>query len=113
MLSSKNSITGEGDFDPAISWRSGAVIMDALFDSGEKYNLDFSKGVQNYNGPVLFFYSEKNKAYPDSWAQKISGSFKKVTRVKISGVGHDGIISNYNAWNTQTKPHIITLIDGL
>lgn len=113
MLSSKNSITGEGDFDPATSWRSGAVVMDALLDSGEKYNLDFSKGVQNYNGPVLFFYSEKNKAYPDSWAQKISTSFKKVTRVKISGVGHDGIITNFKAWNTRTKPQIITLVDGL
>ncbi|MBF6643397.1 MULTISPECIES: alpha/beta hydrolase [Chryseobacterium] len=113
MLASKNSITGEGDFDPSISWRSGAVIMDALFESGDKYNIDFSKGLQNYNGPVLFFYSEKNKAYPDSWAQKITSSYKNVTKVKIPGVGHDGIISNLNAWDNYTKPQIITLIGSL
>lgn len=113
MLSSKNNITGEGDFDPGISWRSGAVIMDALFDSGDQYKLDFSKGLQNYNGPVLFFYSDRNKAYPDSWAQKITTSYNHVTRVKISGVGHDGIITNSNAWNNQTKPEILTLVGGL
>ncbi|REC49454.1 alpha/beta hydrolase [Chryseobacterium pennipullorum] len=113
MLASRNSITGEGDFDPGITWRSGAVIMDALFDSGEKYKLNFSEGLQNYNAPVLFLYSERNKAYPDSWAQKITSSYKNVTRVKISGVGHDGIITNNNAWNNQTKPGIITLINGL
>lgn len=113
MLASKNSITGEGDFDPSISWRSGAVIMDALFDCGDRYKLDFSKGLQNYNGPVLFFYSERNKAYPDSWAQRITSSYNKVTKVKISGVGHDGIITNTDAWNNQTKPNIITLIGSL
>lgn len=113
MLASKNNITGEGDFDPGISWRSGAVIMDAFFDAGEKYKLNFSKGLQQYNGPVLFFYSERNKAYPDSWAQKITSSYNHVDRVKISGVGHDGIITNINAWNTQTEPKIITLIESL
>lgn len=113
MLSSKNSITGEGDFDPGISWRSGAVIMDALFDCGDQYKIDFSKGLQNYNGPVLFFYSDRNKAYPDSWAQKITSGYNHVTRVKITGVGHNGIISNSNAWNNQTKPEITTLIGGL
>lgn len=113
MLASKNNITGEGDFDPSISWRSGAVIMDALFDCGDRYKLDFSKGLQNYYGPVLFFYSERNRAYPDSWAQKITSSYNKITKVKISGVGHDGIITNTNAWNSQTKPKIITLIGSL
>lgn len=113
MLSSKNDITGEGDFDPSISWRSGAVIMDALFDIGDQYKTDFSKGLQNYNAPVLFFYSERNKAYPDSWAQKITSAYNHVERVKISTVGHDGIITNQNAWNSQTKPKIINFINSL
>lgn len=113
MLASKNSITGEGDFDPSISWRSGAVIMDALFEVGDKYKTDFSAGLQNYNVPVLFFYSERNKAYPDSWAEKITSAYNHVERVKISTVGHDGIITNQNAWNSQTKPKIINYINGL
>jgi proline iminopeptidase len=41
----------------------------------KKYKPDFSDGISNFNVPVLFFYAEKNKAYPDSWAQKISGVF--------------------------------------
>lgn len=113
MLASKNDITGEGDFDSSMSWRSGAVIMDALFDIGEQYNIDFSQGIQNYNGPVLFFYSERNKAYPDSWAQKITASYHNPSVVKVSGVGHDGIVTNSSAWNNQTKPEIINLINGL
>lgn len=113
MLASKNDITGEGDFDQSISWRSGAVIMDALFDSGDKYNIDFSEGLQAFNIPVLFFYSEKNKAYPDSWAEKITSVYNHVNRIKISGVGHDGIITNINAWKTQTRPNIISYINRL
>lgn len=113
MMVSKNNITGEGDFDPGMKWRSGAVIMDALFDIGDKYNVDFSKGIEDYSGPVLFFYSERNKAYPDSWAQKITSSYHNPLVVKVSGAGHDGIVTNSNAWNDQTKPQIITFIDTL
>ncbi|WP_157676790.1 alpha/beta fold hydrolase [Chryseobacterium sp. T16E-39] len=113
MLSSKNDITGEGDFDSSAGWRDGAVIMDALFEVGDKYKSDFSAGLQNYNAPVLFFYSERNKAYPDSWAQKITSSYKHVESVKVSNVGHDGIVTNKDAWNSQTKPKIINFINSL
>lgn len=113
MMTSRNSITGEGDFDPSSSWRSGAVIMDALFSIGESRNTDFSIGLENYTVPVLFFYSQRNKAYTDSWAQKITRHYNNVKTVKVMGVGHDGIVTNVNAWNTQTKPEVITYINSL
>lgn len=113
MMASKNTITGEGDFDPSASWRSGAVIMDALFSVGEAYHIDFSKGLENYTTPSLFFYSGRNKAYHDSWAQKITRHYNNVEVVKINGVGHDGIITNTQEWNAQTKPKIINYINSL
>ncbi|MBZ4188854.1 alpha/beta fold hydrolase [Niabella beijingensis] len=113
MLSSKNEITGEGAFDPTVSWRDGAVIMDALFDVGEKYNTDFSAGLNDFKKPVLFFYSEKNRAYPDSWAQRITAAYPSVSRVKVPGVGHDGIITNQKAWTGTTLPQILTYLSTL
>lgn len=113
MLASKNNITGEGDFDPSSSWRSGAVIMDALFSVGDSYSVDFSKGLENFNLPVLFFYSGRNRAYPDSWAQKITSHYNDVETVKVIGVGHDGIVTNTDAWRAQTKPEVINYINNL
>jgi len=51
------------------------VVFNALIDMGEKYKIDFSEGIGNYRQPVLFFYSELNKVYTDSWAQRISSAF--------------------------------------
>ncbi|MCD2424819.1 alpha/beta hydrolase [Niabella pedocola] len=113
MLSSKNDITGEGSFDPAISWRDGAVIMDALFEVGEHNKSDFSAGLEQFKKPVLFFFSEKNKAYPESWAQKITAVYPSVNRVKVPGVGHDGIITNPEAWTKTTLPQILAYLNTL
>ncbi|PKW29629.1 alpha/beta hydrolase [Flavobacterium lindanitolerans] len=113
MMASRNDITGEGDFDPSSNWRSGAVIMDALFSIGEAYKIDFSEGLENYTTPSLFFYSGRNRAYHDSWAQKITSHYTNIQVVKVSGVGHDGIVTNTQAWNEQTKPAIINYINSL
>jgi len=113
LLASKNDITGDDNSEPGSIWRPGAVISAALFEIGEDYTPDFSEGISNFNVPVLFFYSEKNKAYPDSWAQKISASFNEAELFKISGVGHDGIIKNKNAWTTQTMPKMLTYFNSL
>lgn len=62
---------------------------------------------------MIFFYSEKDKAYPDSWAQKISSVYESVELVKIKGVGHDGIIKDRTAWTNQTLPEILAYFDSL
>lgn len=110
MLSSRNEITGEADFDPSFSWRDGAVISDALFEMGEKYQTDFSKGLNRFDKPVLFFFSERNKAYPDSWANQIITAYKRVEKIKVPGVGHDGIITNSNAWKQATLPALLNYL---
>ncbi|MGE9315028.1 alpha/beta hydrolase [Niabella sp. CJ426] len=110
MLSSRNEITGEADFDPSFSWRDGAVISEALYEAGDKYKTDFSKGINRFNKPVLFFYSERNKAYPDSWAARITTAYNTVEKIKIAGVGHDGIITNKSAWQQITLPAILNYL---
>lgn len=113
MMSGKNDITGDDNSEPGSFWRSGAVINLALFKVGNKHNIDFSTGLQQFDVPVLFIYSEKNKAYPDSWAQKISGAFKSKTLHKVNGVGHLGIIKDSHAWNNSTRPRILAYLDSL
>jgi proline iminopeptidase len=112
MLASKNDITGDSK-EVSSFWRLGAVISAALFEVGKDYNPDFSEGIDGYNTPVLFFYSEKDKAYPDSWAQKISSSYNSVKVVKITGTGHDGIVSDRTTWTEQTMPEMLAYFDSL
>ncbi|MGC1243446.1 MAG: alpha/beta hydrolase [Chryseosolibacter sp.] len=113
LMVSKNDITGDELMAPGSFWRSGAVINVALFELGEDYEPDFSEGISNFNVPVILFYSEKNKAYPDSWAQRISSAYNAVELFKITGVGHDGIIKDKTAWTNQTLPEILAYFDSL
>ncbi len=113
MMASKNEITEGKSSSPGSIWRRGAVINMALFEEGEIYSPDFSEGISNFNVPVLFFYSEKDQAYPDSWAQKISAAYNSVDVFRIAGVGHDGIIKNKTAWTNQTLPKMLTYFNSL
>jgi proline iminopeptidase len=112
LRGSKNDITGEDHILPGSFWRSGAVINAGLFEVGKSIQPDFSEGIDRYNKPVLFIYSERNKVYTDSWAQKVAGIFRSARLIKINGVGHGGIISDNTAWNQQTAPQILNYIDA-
>lgn len=113
LFASKNEITGEDNSAPGSFWRNGAVISDALFEYGEKNKIDFSEGIGNFRGPVLFFNSELNRAYPDSWMRKITAVYPVVHTETIAGVGHDGIISNDSQWAAATRPLIINYLKSL
>lgn len=107
---SNESITGDIDL---IFWRGGAVINTESFRIGDKQKPDFSQGAESLTIPVLFFYSEKNKAYNTAWAEKISAVFSNKELIKVNGVGHSGMFTNHHAWNTITKPTIISYLDNL
>jgi proline iminopeptidase len=113
MMASKNEITEGESSSPVSIWRRGAVINIALFELGEIYTPDFSEGISNFNVPVLFFYSEKDQAYLDSWAQKISAVYNTADVFKITGVGHDGIIQDKGAWTNQTLPKMLAYFNSL
>ena len=113
LLAAKDEITGEDNTRPGSFWRSGAVINIALFKVGKEHHPDFSAGISQFGKPVLFFYSEKNKAYPDSWAHHISGAFDTVDLFKVPGVGHDDIISDKTVWAQKTLPKMLTYFNSL
>lgn len=70
-------------------WRFGKVVADALTEIGEKQKPDFTSNLHQFNTKVLFAYSENNKAYGLSYAQKVSAAFSNVELFKVNGAGHD------------------------
>jgi len=110
LAGTKNENT---DTDVISFWRLGAVINSELSETGMKYKPDFSEGISNFQIPVLFFYSELNKAYPDDWAMKISAVYNQVEICKVPGTGHDGIVSDKKAWEETTLPRLLTYFNSL
>ena len=113
MLASKNDITGDNDTEPGSIWRPGAVMNSALFEMAQQYKPDFSEGISNFNVPVLFFYSENDKGYPDDWADKISVVYNQVELWKVPDTGHNGIVSDNKAWKETTLPRILSYFNSL
>lgn len=119
LISSSNALVGDlksvlgnnGNTYKAV--RDGAVISTAMFEIGEKYKPDFADGIQQFNKPVLFFYSSNNQAYPDSWAEKIASNYVNKEVVKVMGVGHSGMFDQLDNWTNFTEPKVIEYIKGL
>lgn len=119
LLSTSNEVVGDlqSDLDSNglyyTSIRDGAVISAAMFEIGEKYKPDFSQGVANYQPKVLFFYSSNNRAYPDSWAQKVAAVYSNKEVIKVNGVGHSGMFDQLATWTTFTEPKVLTYLSNL
>lgn len=119
LISSSNVIVGDiksnlganGNFYKSV--RDGAVISASMFEIGEKYKPDFSEGVSQFNKKVLFFYSSNNKAYSDSWANKIASVYVNKEVVKVNGVGHSGMFDQIDTWTNYTEPEVIEYLNGL
>lgn len=101
------------DVESETFWRLGAVINVGLLKIGEDYEPDFSEGIDDFNTPVLFFYSEKNKAYTDEWVQKVTAVYNDIQIYKVPGTGHNGIISDRKAWEETTLPNILSYLNSL
>jgi proline iminopeptidase len=95
------------------SEREGAVIFLAMNEIGEKYEVDFSSGISQFNKKVLFFYSSNNPAYTDNWAEKIASFYVNKMVVKVNGVGHSGMFGNKDTWKNFTEPKVIEYLNGL
>lgn len=93
------------------SWRGGAVTFNAYLDIGEKQRPDWTTHLDAYTTPVLFIYSENNKAYGLAHAQKVSAAYPNVTLFKTLGAGHD-MLSFTTGWN-NTRPSIVSYLNQL
>ncbi len=119
LISSSNTIIGDiksnlgANANYYKSSRDGAVISAAMFKIGKKYKPDFSEGISQFQPKVLFFYSSNNKAYPDSWAEKISSTYLNKEVIKVNGVGHSGMFDQIDTWTTFTEPKVIDYLKSL
>ncbi len=119
LISTSNAIIGDiksnlganGIYYKSV--RYGAVISAAMFETGKKYNPDFSMGISQFQPKVQFFYSSNNKAYPDSWAEKITSVYLNKEVIKVNGVGHSGMFDQIDTWTTFTEPKVIAYLNSL
>ncbi|MGE0021116.1 MAG: alpha/beta hydrolase [Draconibacterium sp.] len=119
LMSSANEIVGDfgsdlGNNAPSfVASRSGAGVNAASYELGQDTNPDFSDGINQFTKKVLFIYSSNNKAYPDSWATKISSVYPNKEIFKALGVGHSGMFDQVDFWSTTMEPQIISYIQSL
>jgi proline iminopeptidase len=119
LLSNGNDLVGDNQPNLAAngafytSTRDGAVSSAVMFEIGEKYKPDFSTGIENFQPQVLFLYSSNNKAYPDSWAAKVSAVLPHKEVVKVNGVGHSGMFDQLDTWTTFTEPKVLDYLKSL
>lgn len=118
-LSAVNPIVGDlgsdlGSNAPAnVQSRSGAVVSAVSFKIGQDVKPDFSAGINNFFPKTFFIYSSNNKAYPDSWAAKISSVYPNRVIFKAEGVGHSGMFDQVGYWSTTMESRIISYIQSL
>jgi len=99
----------EGIEGPSPFWRYGAVVLNKLFDIGEKDGFNFKNNLGQFTTKVLFLYSENNKAYGEPFARKLSANYPNVQLSKVNGTGHEMI---YFGWD-KVYPLTKTYYDSL
>ena len=118
-LISKNDIIGEKTPDIGSNTifyknqRASAVVHSATLDNGEKYQVDFSVGIEQFKKKTLYIYSNENKSHTDSWAQKISSVIPNKELFKVQGVGHSGFFDQRNTWTSTTEPKVLQFLKSL
>jgi len=100
-----------GDEGRLATWRPGAIVSKAAFDIGERDKPNWTTNLSQYTTKVLFVYSERNKAYPLSRAQKVSSAYPNVQLLKVNGAGHS-MISFTTGWN-NFYPTALTYLNSL
>lgn len=103
----KDNIIGNGVRIP--EWRSGAVVSDALMDIAGRDGFDWTNNLHTYTVPVLFVYSERNKAYGLEHAKNVSAPYPHVQLVQTPNSGHDMV---YEAWDLF-YPDALTYLNSL
>ena len=113
MLSAAESESDSpiGNEDRLPSWRPGAVINGALFELGDKTNVDFTTNLDQFDTEVLFVYSENNTIYGEEHAKTVSSAFKNVQLFRTDGAGHD-MLSFPTGWN-NTFPVMLQYLNKL
>ena len=78
-----------GNAGPYPNWRSGAVVQVALLEIAEEEGLDFTTNLSQFTTPVVFMFSELNRAYGPAHAQLVSSAYPNAQLKLIKGTGHE------------------------
>ena len=92
-------------------WRHGAVVNKALFEIGDKERPDWTTNLHMYSKPILFIYSENNKAYGLEWAQHVAAAYNSVQIERINSSGHDML--TFKTGFTQFFPMALQYLNSL
>nr|WP_315193692.1 alpha/beta hydrolase [uncultured Flavobacterium sp.] len=90
-------------------WRYGAVSLISLTEVAEKDNFDFTTNLNQFQKKVLILFSENNKAFGSSYAQKQANYFPVHQIIRIDDTGHEMI---YFKWNS-VYPKVLTYLNSL
>ena len=99
----------EGIEGPSPFWRYGTVVFNSLVAIAENDGFDFTTNLNQYQKKVLILYTENNKAYELSGAQKVANYFPIHQIEKIDGTGHEMI---YFKWDTVYSK-VLTYLNSL
>ena len=72
-------------------WRNGAVTNIVFQKISANEGFDWTTNLGQFNKPVLFIYSENNKAYGTAHATLLSSSYPDIQLVQMPDCGHDMI----------------------
>jgi proline iminopeptidase len=87
-----------GDEMPPPFWRLGLINNRAFFDIGEATHPDWTTNLHAYDTPVMFVYSEHNRAYGLEHAKHVSSAYPNIQLVRIDDAGHD-MLTFPAGWN--------------
>ena len=90
-------------------WRNGAAVLKKLSEIGEEEGFDFRNNLSQFTTKVLFLYSENNRAYGESFAQRESGAFPNVQLSRVNGTGHDMIYFKWGNVYALVLPYLNSL----
>lgn len=119
LKGAKNEIVGEQTPDIGgngiyyKNYRVGAVVIATMVEIGEKYNVDFTTGIDQFKKKALYIYSNQNVVHTDAWAQKISSVIPNKELFKVKGVGHSGFFDQRNTWISTTEPKVLQFLKSL
>lgn len=96
----------EGIEGPSPFWRYGHAVFNSLVNIAEKDGYDFTTNLHQYQKKVLIIYSENNRAFGLSLAQKVANYFPIHQIERIDATGHEMI---YFKWDSVYPKALVYL----
>ncbi|MBI5648209.1 MAG: alpha/beta hydrolase [Ignavibacteriae bacterium] len=117
-LDYKAAIQGAAEYAPGNAlgiagpypfWRMGAACAMGADEYVRTHSFDFTTQLAAYTRPVLFVYSEYNRVYGKTHAERVSSAYPNVQLAEIHGSGHDISTSGWESFYPIAKSYLSTI----